>query len=96
MRVSTPRLTLEQPIRWLRDAQHPRLTGAMSLDAAKTTFSGGSYLPASTLKFALDGRDPTWFQFTGALHADTIGPVRLTGRWDGERLRGGHGGQNSR
>ncbi len=88
MRVSTPRLTLEQPIRWLRDAQHPRLTGALSLDAAKTTFSGGSYLPASTLKFALDGRDPTWFQFTGALHADTIGPVRLTGRWDGERLRG--------
>ena len=88
MRVSTPRLTLEQPIRWLRDAEHPRLTGALSLDAAKTTFTGGSYLPASTLKFALDGRDPTWFQFTGALHADTIGPVRLTGRWDGERLRG--------
>ncbi|HEJ0136015.1 TPA: YdbH family protein [Klebsiella pneumoniae] len=88
MRVSTPRLTLEQPIRWLRDAEHPRLTGALSLDAAKTTFSGGSYLPASTLKFALDGRDPTWFQFTGALHAEAIGPVRLSGRWDGERLRG--------
>lgn len=35
MRVSTPRLTLEQPIRWLRDAEHPRLTGALSLDAAK-------------------------------------------------------------
>ena len=49
MRVSTPRLTLEQPIRWLRDAEHPRLTGALSLDAAKTTFSGGSYLPASTV-----------------------------------------------
>ena len=95
MRVSTPRLTLEQPIRWLRDAEHPRLTGALSLDAAKTTFSGGSYLPASTLKFALDGRDPTWFQFTGALHAEAIGPVRLSGRWDGERLRG-RGGQNSR
>jgi hypothetical protein len=88
MRVSTPRLTLEQPIRWLRDAEHPRLTGALSLDAGKTTFSGGSYLPASTLKFALDGRDPTRFQFTGALHAEAIGPVRLTGRWDGERLRG--------
>ena len=64
------------------------MTGALSLDAAKTTFSGGSYLPASTLKFALDGRDPTWFQFTGALHAEAIGPVRLSGRWDGERLRG--------
>ncbi len=33
--VSTPRLTLEQPICWLRDAEHPRLTGALSLDAAK-------------------------------------------------------------
>ncbi|MDT1823365.1 hypothetical protein FPK54_28070, partial [Acinetobacter baumannii] len=63
----------------LGDAEHPRLTGALSLDAAKTTFSGGSYLPASTLKFALDGRDPTWFQFTGALHAEAIGPVRLSG-----------------
>ena len=30
MRVSTPRLTLEQPIRWLRDAEHPRLTGAVA------------------------------------------------------------------
>jgi hypothetical protein len=35
MLVSTPRLTLEQPIRWLRDEQHPKLTGALSLDAGK-------------------------------------------------------------
>jgi hypothetical protein len=49
MLVSTPRLTLEQPIRWLRDEQHPKLTGALSLDAGKTTFSGGSELPPSTL-----------------------------------------------
>ncbi|MEX0532491.1 YdbH family protein [Raoultella terrigena] len=88
MLVSTPRLTLEQPIRWLRDEQHPKLTGALSLDAGKTSFSSGSELPPSTLKFSLDGRDPTWFQFNGSLHANKIGPVRLTGRWDGERLRG--------
>ncbi|MFH7088658.1 hypothetical protein ACHWWK_01695 [Klebsiella pneumoniae] len=87
-RSARPRLTLEQPIRWLRDAEHPRLTGALSLDAAKTTSPAAAISPASTLKFALDGRDPTWFQFTGALHRQAIGPVRLSGRWDGEQLRG--------
>lgn len=88
MLVSTPRLTLEKPIHWLRDEQHPKLTGALSLDAGKTTFSGGSELPPSTLKFNIDGRDPTWFRFSGSLHAQKIGPARVTGRWDGERLRG--------
>ncbi|MFK3703571.1 YdbH family protein [Klebsiella sp. NPDC088457] len=88
MLVSTPRLTLDQPIHWLRSEQHPRLSGALSLDAGKTTFSSGSELPPSTLKFNIDGRDPTWFLFNGSLHANKIGPVRVTGRWDGERLRG--------
>ncbi|HHG8774614.1 TPA: YdbH family protein [Raoultella planticola] len=88
MLVSTPRLTLDQPIHWLRSEQHPRLTGALSLDAGKTTFSSGSELPPSTLKFNIDGRDPTWFLFNGSLHANKIGSVRVTGRWDGERLRG--------
>jgi hypothetical protein len=53
MLVSTPRLTLEKPIHWLRDEQHPKLTGALSLDAGKTTFSGGSELPPSTLSSTL-------------------------------------------
>ena len=88
MLVSTPRLTLDEPVHWLRGEQHPKLTGALSLDAGKTSFSSGSELPPSTLKFKIDGRDPTWFQFSGALHARKIGPVRVTGRWDGERLRG--------
>lgn len=74
MLVSTPRLTLEKPIHWLRDEQHPKLTGALSLDAGKTTFSGGSELPPSTLKFNIDGRDPTRFRFSGSLHAQKLAP----------------------
>ncbi|WP_312626723.1 YdbH family protein [Scandinavium sp.] len=88
MTVSQPRLVLDQPIHWIRDEQHPSLSGALSLDAGPTHFSGGSVLPPSTLKFSVDGRDPTWFQFKGDLHAEAIGPVRVNGRWDGIRLRG--------
>lgn len=88
MQMNTPRLVLEKPVRWARDKAHPSFTGALSLDAGSTTFTGGSTLPASTLKFSVDGEDPTSFQFKGDLHAGAIGPVRVIGRWDGERLRG--------
>ncbi len=88
MLVSNPRLVLEHPVRWQRDETEPHFSGALSLDAQKTTFSGGSVLPPSTLKFSVDGRDPTFFQFKGDLHAGEIGPVQVNGRWDGERLRG--------
>lgn len=88
MSVDKPRLVLDAPVKWQRDAQHPSLTGALSLDAGETHFSGGSMLPPSTLKFSVSGRDPTWFNFKGDLHAGKIGPVRVAGRWDGLRLRG--------
>ncbi|WP_312946987.1 YdbH family protein [Superficieibacter sp.] len=88
MQMSQPRLTLDKPIIWLRDPQQPQFSGALSLDAQATTFSGGSVLPPSTLKFSVQGSDPTLFQFKGDLHAQAIGPVRVNGRWDGERLRG--------
>lgn len=88
MTVSKPRLVLDKPVRWQRDAQQPTLTGALSLDAGETRFTSGSVLPPSTLKFSIDGRDPTWFNFKGDLHAGEIGPVRLVGRWDGLSLRG--------
>lgn len=88
MHVATPRLTLDKPIRWLRDEKKPRFSGALSLDAGAADFSGGSVLPASTLKFSVDGEEPTQFQFKGDLHAGEIGPVRVNGRWDGVRLRG--------
>lgn len=88
MRVSQPRLTLDQPISWERNDAAPRISGGLSLDAGETQFTGGSVLPPSTLKFSVDGRDPGLFQFKGDLHARDIGPIRLNGRWDGERLRG--------
>ncbi|MCG5046302.1 YdbH family protein [Enterobacteriaceae bacterium 155047] len=88
MLASKPRLTLEAPVRWQRASHPPRFSGALSLDTAQTTFTGGSVLPPSTLKFSVDGSDPTLFQFKGDLHAGDIGPVRVNGRWDGERLRG--------
>ena len=88
MLVSKPRLVLEKPVRWQRDPAHPAFSGALSLKAGQTTFSGGSLLPPSVLNFSVDGTDPTLFQFKGDLHADAIGPVQVNGRWDGVRLRG--------
>lgn len=88
MTVVKPRLILDKPVVWVRDAQHPSFSGALSLDAGQTLFTGGSVLPPSTLKFSVDGRDPTYFLFKGDLHAGEIGPVRVNGRWDGIRLRG--------
>lgn len=88
MTIDSPRLILDKPVQWVRDEAQPRFSGALSLDAGETHFSGGSVLPPSTLKFSVDGSDPTLFQFKGDLHAGAIGPVRVNGRWDGIRLRG--------
>lgn len=95
MLVSTPRLTTDKPIHWLRDEQHPRLTGALSLDAGKTTFSGGSELPPSTLKFNVEGRDPTWFQFNGSLHAQKLAPSASPDAGTASACAGRRGGRNS-
>lgn len=86
--MKTPRLTLNAPVRWQRAADHPSFAGELQLAARETTFSYGGYLPSSTLDLAVKGRDPARFQFNGALKAEAIGPVRVNGRWDGERLRG--------
>ncbi|QEM91478.1 YdbH family protein [Kosakonia radicincitans] len=88
MQISAPRLVLDEPVKWVRDEEKPQFSGALTLDAGQTTFSGGSHLPASQLKFSVDGANPTDFQFKGALSANAIGPVQVNGRWDGERLRG--------
>ena len=88
MRINAPRLAMNKPVRWVRDAAHPLFEGALTLDAGETTFTGGSVLPPSRLNFSVQGSDPTSFQFKGDLHADKIGPVQVNGRWDGIRLRG--------
>lgn len=85
LHASAPRMVLESPIRWQRDPARPHFSGALSFEAGETTFTGGSVLPPSTVKFSVDGSDPTLFRFKGTLNAEAIGPVQLNGRWDGDR-----------
>ncbi|MEY4476100.1 MAG: hypothetical protein RL248_1867 [Pseudomonadota bacterium] len=87
--VAAPRLTLVKPLIWQRDNHHPALIAGLELAAKKVTFSdGGGYLPPAVLSLQLNGRDPDSFLWQGQLQADTIEPISLRGRWDGERLRG--------
>ena len=88
MTIDTPRLSLKEPIYWVRGAQYPSFSGTLLFVANETHFSRGSVLPASTLIFSVQGHDPTHFKFKGDLQAEDIGPVKVSGRWDGERLRG--------
>lgn len=88
VQVSTPRLTLTAPVNWQRDVQHPAFNGQFQLAAGQTRFSYGGWLPDSTLQFEATGRDPSDFIWRGELKAAEIGPLRVHGRWDGERLRG--------
>ncbi|MFC0139627.1 YdbH family protein [Erwinia mallotivora] len=86
--VHAPRLMLETPLRWQRDTSAPSFSGKLKLKAQQTTFSSGGHLPPAILRLALNGRDPGSFLLQGTLQASPIGPVRLYGRWDGQRLRG--------
>ena len=86
--MRAPRLTLDAPVRWQRDPQTPTFDGQLTLKAQETRFSSGGFLPPSTLRLTVKGRDPAGFQLKGDLHAKKIGPVQVSGRWDGERLRG--------
>ncbi|MEF9675037.1 YdbH family protein [Pectobacterium aroidearum] len=87
--VHQPRLTITEPIRWQRARSGEHFQGALQLASERTHFSNGGYLPPSLLTLAMQGRSPDDFQLQGQLQAEDIGPVRLRGRWDGERLRGG-------
>ena len=87
-RVTQPRLTLSAPVNWQRDAQRPAFNGSFRIDAGETRFDFGGRLPASSLSFEAKGQDPSHFIWRGALQAQAIGPLRVHGRWDGERLRG--------
>lgn len=88
MVVSQPRLRLVTPLVWDRDENQPHLTGDFVLETGKTLFGGGSELPPAALNFTVAGGAPADFRFKGELQAQTIGPVRVSGRWDGDRLRG--------
>ena len=86
--VHAPRLTLAAPVRWQHDERHPAFTGKFRLEAQQTHFSNGGYLAPATLLLAVNGRDPSAFQYNGDLTAPPTGPIKIGGRWDGERLRG--------
>ncbi|WP_459177476.1 YdbH family protein [Ewingella americana] len=96
--VDAPRLTLEKPLTWRRPLparyqdQLPALplqfAGAIKLVAKKIALENGGYLPPAELTLQLAGTDPRSFNLRGMLDAKPIGPIRLHGRWDGERLRG--------
>ncbi len=88
MTVHQPRLSLVKPVVWQRNPQQPDFSGALTLHAGRTQFSGGSELPPAVLNFEVKGKEPTNFLYRGDLTAQEIGPVRVHGRWDGERLRG--------
>ncbi|EEQ11432.1 hypothetical protein ymoll0001_20020 [Yersinia mollaretii ATCC 43969] len=89
VKVDAPRLTLVKPLTWQRDNHHPAFIAGFELGAKKVAFSdGGGYLPPAVLSLQLNGRDPESFLWQGKLQAKAIGPIPLSGRWDGERLRG--------
>ncbi|UYP71771.1 YdbH family protein [Pantoea dispersa] len=88
VQVDKPRLTLTAPVRWQRDVAQPAFNGGFALRSGQTRFSYGGWLPASELRFDAKGRDPGHFLWRGQLTAEDIGPLRVHGRWDGERLRG--------
>ena len=88
VQVAKPRLTLNAPVRWQRDPSHPAFNGGFTLKSGQTQFSYGGWLPPSELNFEAKGSDPSQFIWRGQLTAEDIGPVRVHGRWDGERLRG--------
>ncbi|MDL4912445.1 MAG: YdbH family protein [Enterobacterales bacterium endosymbiont of Blomia tropicalis] len=88
VQASKPRLTLTAPVNWQRDPQHPSFNGGFQMKSGQTQFSYGGWLPDSELEFEAKGRDPSDFVWRGQLKAEAIGPLRVHGRWDGERLRG--------
>ena len=88
VQVDKPRLTLTAPVRWQRDVAQPAFNGGFALRSGQTRFSYGGWLPPSELHFDAKGRDPGHFLWRGQLTAEDIGPLRVHGRWDGERLRG--------
>lgn len=89
VKVDAPRLILTKPLTWQRDNHHPAFIAGLKLSAKKVEFSdGGGYLPPSVLSLQFNGRDLDSFLWQGQLQAQSIGPIPLRGRWDGERLRG--------
>lgn len=88
VKVKSPILELKEPLRWSRYAGAAGFSAKLQLAAKKINFNYGGHLPQPTLELQLNGNDPDHFLWHGKLQAQDIGPLRLSGRWDGYRLRG--------
>lgn len=88
LRVAQPRLALTEPWVWQRDAQSPGFSAGLTLQTGSVHLGDDAALPEARLVVTLAGKTPADFQFRGALRAADIGPIRVTGRWGEERLRG--------
>ncbi|NDL62359.1 YdbH family protein [Enterobacteriales bacterium SAP-6] len=86
--VVAPRLSLTAPLRWRRDERDPAFSGVLVITAERINITRGGYLPRPALTLRMSGRTPGDFNWRGQLTAGAVGPVRLNGRWDGQRLRG--------
>jgi hypothetical protein len=86
VKVQAPRFELTQPLIWQRDKEE--FSADLELQARKVSFTSGGFLPKASLSLSLKGPGPNNFVWNGQLLAKPIGPIRLNGRWDGQRLRG--------
>ncbi|TCV99846.1 YdbH family protein [Biostraticola tofi] len=83
-----PALSLKTPFHWRRSAANPSLSGEVRLAAGRIDIERAGHLDNPTINLRIFGRDPQWFNWSGKLQAGEVGPVTLSGRWDGSRLRG--------
>lgn len=86
--IRNPRLALTSPVYWLKNEQKKQLGGSLRLVAETMHFEEAGMLPKAEMTLSVSGQSPENFNWNGALKTDEIGPIRLNGRWDGERLRG--------
>lgn len=94
--MQAPRLTLDAPVRWQRDPQTPTFDGQLTLKAQETRFSSGGFLPPSTLRLTVKGRDPAGFQLKGDLHAKKLARFRSVAAGTVSVCAARCGGRNSR
>lgn len=88
VKVEAPRLILTKPLTWQRDNHHPAFIAGLKLSAKKWSSVMVAVISPSVLSLQFNGRDLDSFLWQGQLQAQSIGPIPLRGRWDGERLRG--------
>lgn len=85
--VQQLRVQLRAPLHWQRGA-HPQFNAPLRLAARRLAFSDTPALHRLMAQLTLHGVSPVDFLYEGQLSAPPFRPIRLKGRWDGERIRG--------